>query len=152
MVLDYTKYDPCRKIYLSGTITGADYAYANEWRGKIKDTIEEGTKYRWKCFNPMEHFNYDIVPEYGFTEREVMNYELNMLKKSDLVICRWDANKSIGTACELATAYNLGIPIIVFVEDPELKIHPWIESMAEHIFTEWNYMMHYLAEHYLNEV
>lgn len=140
------------RVYLSGAISDVSYAYANQWRAELKENIESLTKGQWKCFNPLDHYNYEITPEYGYTEPEVMNYELGMLRNSDIVICRWDENKSLGTACELAIAYERRIPVLLLVTDDETFIHPWVEAMADHVFKDKDTLIHYLISNYFNEV
>lgn len=61
-------------------------------------------------FNPPLY--YSPNQPYHKNEREVMEYELDRLRKSDVVIVNFNIPKSIGTAMEVAVARENRIPII----------------------------------------
>ena len=86
-------------------------------------------------------------------DREIMEYDLHRVRKSDAVIVNFNDPKSIGSACEMAIAYQLRIPIIGLCENGEEKviIHPWLKEFCARIFTDREDLVLYVMHHYLNE-
>lgn len=138
-------------IYLSGGMQsfGKDnFNKSNDWRKYCKNALENcECDYKVKVFNPNDYFNFCDEPQYK-SEREVMNYDLHNLRKTDLVIVNFNEPKSIGTACELAIAHDIGIPIIG-VNENSAELHPWIECMCERIFKDIDEMLGYVEDFYL---
>lgn len=118
-------------IYLSGAMgcyvkTNDDYPY--KWRKDAKEWFEKYTQF--KTFSPHDYYDYKIPSH--ITEKEIMRYEFNVLKNSDIVLVNLkDLDKSIGTSDELLFAYLKGIPIVGFYSEiksnSELQkaVHPW---------------------------
>ena len=124
------------RFYLSGAMTDVDKNESIQWR-RYLSSIFPGV------FNPWEYW--DVVDEYD--NREVMNYDLNKLRKSDLVIVNFELNpKSIGTNMEIAIAHELRIPIIGFCVTEEL--HYWQRDMCEKIFDNWDDLINYVKFYY----
>jgi nucleoside 2-deoxyribosyltransferase len=71
------------------------------------------------------------------TELEVLDFERRAVKKSDVMLVNLrNIEKSVGTICELAWAFEYDIPIVAFYESEdeyELQLHPWIENMCDRI-------------------
>lgn len=134
-------------VYLSGGITGLNINEANDWRADLCIQFE---RVHSKCyvFNPVEHFNPDNPLDYE-SEKEVMDYELNILKKSDFVIVNFNAPKSLGTMSEIAIAYNLGIPVIG-LNEKGIELHPWQNDFCTRIFSNIDDLSYYVIQHYLN--
>ena len=97
-------------LYLSGGMSRLSVREANEWRIKVKQDLSafilNGTL---KVFNPMESY---INNEYCMDEREAMQYDLNMLRKSSYILAYFNDTDSLGTAMEIAIAHELKIPIV----------------------------------------
>lgn len=97
-------------LYLSGGMSGLTVEESNGWRVKVKQNlfafILNGTL---KIFNPMDSY---IHNEYHMNEKEAMQYDLNILRKSSYVLVYFNDINSLGTAMEIAIAHELKIPII----------------------------------------
>ena len=138
------------KIYLSGAMTGVSFEEQNEWRQKFVDWFENVAE----CFNPVAHFSEhycdnNLADFTGYkSDREVMNFELNELRKSDLVIANLTKPNSLGTMAEIAIAYELRIPVYGITDKPS-KLHPWQRDMCERIFKSYESCAMYLLDHYL---
>ena len=141
-------------IYLSGSITGVKSRNEVLNRFYLKEIFENNNnvyeyKYKVDVFNPIEHFNYIDKTNYK-NEKQIMRYELDRLRKSDLVIVDFHNHNSLGTMAELAIAYEHKIPIIGF--NPTLKeLHPWIVEMCDVIFdfNELSKLAEYVQNNYL---
>lgn len=123
---------------------------ANIWRVNIKNQIEEISAGKVKCCNPNDHFNFLSNKDYK-TQREIMNYDLFKVRNSDLVIVNFNDPKSIGSACEMAIAFEHKIPIIGLCENGEEdNLHPWLIEFCERIFDDREELVFYLIQHYIN--
>ncbi len=124
----------------------------NEWRTDLKNQIEQISDGKAICCNPNDHFNFLDKNDY-INDREIMEYDLHRVRKSDAVIVNFNDPKSIGSACEMAIAYQLRIPIIGLCENGEEKviIHPWLKEFCARIFTDREDLVLYVMHHYLNE-
>lgn len=138
------------QIYLCGSITGVAPQQASEWRRRIKNKLQNTAKdidASIKVFNPYEFYNYEST-DYD-SEHEVRQFELHMLKKSDLVIVNIaNFGKSIGSAQELAIADEYRIPVIALNVDKQ-ELHPWIEDCIWKSFDNENKMIEYITYYYL---
>ena len=104
-------------LYLSGGMSGLTVEESNGWRIKVKQDlfafILNGTL---KVFNPMDSY---IHSEYRMNEKEAMQYDLNILRKSSYVLVYFNDINSLGTAMEIAIAHELKIPIIGEFDEKE---------------------------------
>lgn len=140
------------QIYLSGGMSGLTYLDQVKWRYKITELIYHKTQ------------KYDITPEPMFfippeyynpqdnlhkTEREVMEFDLHRLRKSDLVIVNFNVPNSIGTAMELMLARELRIPIVGLLEDENVNLHPWLVECCGRIFSNLEKLSDYVVQYYL---
>lgn len=126
-------------IYLAGGMTGLTFEESNEWRkylnGKLVHNVINPNDY----FNPHEN-NHS-------SEKEVRNYDLMLLKKCDLVIANFNAPNSIGTAQELAVAYENHITVIGLNEN-KYELHPWLVECCERIFSSIDELIEYVNYYY----
>lgn len=136
-------------VYLSGGITGLSIEEHDEWRYRFQKMIADlEVLNKVRVFNPVDHIE-ELAPD-RMDEKQAMDYDLNMLRKSDLVIMNFNNPASIGTTCEMGIAYEKRIPIIG-LNEIKYSLHPWQELMCSKIFTEWDWMIDYFVKHYLNE-
>lgn len=137
------------KIYLSGAMGSLSYEEQSKWRKQIMDSIT----YNYDCekkpifFNPVDYYNFEEV-RYK-TQREVMNFDLNALRNSNLVIVNFNDPSSLGTCAELAIAYDMKIPIVGINKDGK-KLHPWLECFCDRMCTSIKEAVKYVVEFYLN--
>ena len=137
------------QIYAAGAITGLTYQQHFVWRDDLSATISECTKGKWNVFNPSLHIS--DLEEFSMEEREAMDYDLYHLLRSDLVVVNFSYKaNSFGTVAEMGAAYTHHIPIIGLNETEE-ELHPWQRDMCLKIFTDYNMMIKYLVDHFLNE-
>ena len=131
-------------IYLAGGMTDITYEESNKWRRMIEDSLADG----FHIVNPNSFHNPSLCGELTEKEeREVRNFDLNLLKKCDLVIANFNVPESIGTAQELAIAYEHNIPVIGLNED-NISIHSWLRECCEVIFTDINELIEYVTNYY----
>lgn len=141
-----------KRIYLSGAMTGLSFEEQLRWRRDLQIALDEFAI----CFNPPAHFSEhyidnELTDSSGYkSDREVMNFDLHELRKSDLVIVNFDngGDKSLGTMAEIAIAHELRIPVLGFGID-KTKLHPWQRDMCERIFNSSTSCVMYLIDHYL---
>ena len=137
------------RIYLSGGMGNLSFEEQSKWRQQVQDAI----KFNYECekkpifFNPVNYYNFEEV-RYK-TEREVMEFDLNGLRNSDLVIVNFNDPLSIGTCAELAIAYEMKIPVIGINQDNK-KLHPWLECFCNRICMSIKDAVEYVVEFYLN--
>lgn len=137
------------KIYLSGSMSDISFEEQSKWRQQIQDAIKFNYEHEKKAtfFNPVQYFNF--VEKRYESELEIMNFDLNGLRNSDLVIVNFNNPSSIGTAMELMLAYEMRIPILGLNKD-DTKLHPWLECCCDRIFNNMKDLVEYTVEFYLN--
>lgn len=137
------------KIYLSGGMGNLSFEEQSKWRQQIMDAI----KYNYECekkatfFNPVNYYNFEEV-RYR-SEREVMEFDLNALRNSNLVVVNFNDPKSIGTAMELMLAKERNIPVIGFGVDGRI-IHPWLLECCTRVCENLREAVEHITEFYLN--
>lgn len=138
-------------IYLAGAMQGISYKESNIWRMEITTNLQNYASYRTKynvdVINPNNYYNFSEVT-YD-SEREVMEFDLNKVRHSDLIIVNFKHPQSLGTMAELAIAYEHRIPVIGLNESG-IKLHPWQIEMCNKIFADKNKLVNYVIDYYLN--
>lgn len=138
------------KIYLSGAMGSVSFEEQSKWRQQITNEILYGDHHCEKkpiFFNPVNYFNFEEV-RYK-SEREVMEFDLNGLRNSDLVVVNFNDPSSLGTCAELAIAYEKKMPIIGINKDG-IELHPWLECFCNRMCTSLREAAEYIIEFYLN--
>ena len=139
-------------LYLSGGMSGLTVEESNGWRIKVKQDlfafVLNGTL---KVFNPMDSY---IHNEYRMNEKEAMQYDLNILRKSSYVLVYFNDIKSLGTAMEIAIAHELKIPIIGVFDGKEDynaldTLHPWVYNMCDVVLDSLDDAIRYIKNNYL---
>lgn len=137
------------KIYLSGAMGSLSYEEQSKWRQQVMDAI----KFNYECekkaifFNPVNYYNFEEV-RYR-TQREVMQFDLNGLRHSDLVIVNFNDPSSLGTCAELAIAYDMKIPIVGINKDKK-ELHPWLECFCDRMCESIKEAVEYVVDFHLN--
>ena len=130
-------------------MSSVSFEEQSRWRQQIQDAI----RYNYECekkaifFNPVQYFNFEEVKHKS--EREVMEFDLNGLRSSDLVLVNFNDPSSLGTCAELAIAYEMKLPIVGINKDSK-ELHPWLECFCNRICTSLREAAEYVAEFYLN--
>lgn len=141
--------ETCR-IYLSGGMGSLDLEEQSKWRKQVINAILFGD-YHWEkkpiFFNPVDYYNFTDV-RYK-SEREVVEFDLNALRHSDLVIVNFNDPKSLGTCAELAIAYEMRIPIIGINKD-KVELHPWLVEFTTRMCDNLREAVEHVVDFYLN--
>lgn len=122
------------KIYLAGKMSGLSYEEMNKWRVEVSNELKKIEynldncypikEYNILCQNPCDYYNFELDPN-TYTEHEIKEFDLYLVKNCDLILVNLDYPDSIGTAIELELASRIwNKPIIGF---GNTKNHPWIE-------------------------
>jgi len=139
------------KIYLAGGMQDLSENEQRIWRRLVTERLlnqlyEKDYKVNLIIIDPCEYYNFHN-PSHD-TDLEVMKFDIRHVKSSDLIIVNFNDPKSIGTASELAIAYNLDIPIIgLNIHNDEL--HPWLKCFCDKIFNDINKLIDYVIDFYL---
>lgn len=140
------------RIYLSGGMTGLSYEEQIKWRNQIISAIRlESVDCNYienpVFFSPPEYYSPDT--NFHKSEKEAMEYELNWLRKSDLVIVNFNTPNSIGTAMELAIAKENKIPVVgVNIDNKEL--HSWLIECTTRMCESLREAVDYIKKYYLS--
>ena len=135
-------------LYLSGGMSGLTVEESNGWRIKVKQDLFafmlNGTL---KVFNPMDSYIH-------MNEKEAMQYDLNILRKSSYVLVYFNDANSLGTAMEIAIAHELKIPIIAVFDKKEDcnaldTLHPWVYNMCDVVLQSLDDAVNYIKKNYL---
>lgn len=137
------------RIYLSGAMGSVSFEEQSKWRQNIIDAIT----YNYDCekkaifFNPVNYYNFEEV-RYK-TQKEVMHFDLNALRNSNLIIVNFNDPESLGTCAELAIAYDRQIPIIGINKDSKV-LHPWLECFCDRMCESIKEAVEHVVAFYLN--
>lgn len=135
------------KIFLSGGQKNLDKESRTSWRKWLKKDLMCDNKVKCLIFDPTEHFDYDLP---YISERQIMNYDLYHIRTSDIIIVNFNDPSSIGTATEIATAFELRKPIIGLHEDKSKEIYPWHIEMVDYIADDLEDLSWYIKTQYLS--
>lgn len=137
------------RVYLSGGMGGLSFEEQSKWRNQVTNAIKENYDCAKKpvFFNPVNYYNFTDV-RYK-TQREVMQFDLNALRNSDLVIVNFNDPSSLGTCAELAIAYEMKIPIIGINKDGN-ELHPWLECFCDRMCDSLREAVEHVVAFYLN--
>ena len=138
------------KIYLSGGMGSLSFEEQSKWRNKIINAIKYGDyDYEKKpiFFNPVNYYNFEEKRQHS--EREVMEFDLNALRNSDLVLVNYNDPTSLGTCAELAIEYEKKIPIVGIYNDCQ-ELHPWLVEFTSRMCFSLKEAVEYIVEFYLN--
>lgn len=126
-----------------------NFEEGNKWRKYCIDTlINYECDYKVKVVNPNDYFNFKEEPPTYKSQREIMEFDLNNVRNSDLIIVNFNDMWSLGTMAELAIAYERRIPVIGLDVDNQ-NLHPWQIEMCTRIFNNIDEMLDYVEDFYL---
>ena len=141
-------------IYIAGAMGGVPYETYKPRRNNIKNGLvnyynSNSNSYPYLLYvtDPSDYYNYDN--QVHKTEKEVMNFELNKVRNSNLIVVDFYESYSLGTMTELTIAHEHRIPIIG-INDQDNILHPWQIEMCERIFDSIDDAVMYIGEFYLN--
>lgn len=140
-------------IYLAGKMSGLRKDDYNGWREELTEDL---IAYAHSCganvqiINPANYFDFDDMERH--LEKEVMQFDLNMVRQSDILIVNIDnVSDSIGTAIEVYEANRLNIPVIAYSKCGIVNnnIHPWIENCLSTIQMNRSELITYIRDFYM---
>jgi nucleoside 2-deoxyribosyltransferase len=117
------------KVYLAGKMSGLTFEQMNDWREKAKTSLSYWDKRTIETHteNPCDYYNFELDRS-TYTEKEVKEFDLWLVKNCDLVLVNLEHPDSIGTAIELHMAQEWKIPVIAFGKPIKGKeLHPWMD-------------------------
>lgn len=134
---------------MSGGIENLSFDEKSKWRKQVTNAIKENYDCAKKpvFFNPVNYYNFEDV-QYK-TRREVMQFDLNALRNSNLVIVNFNDPSSLCTCAELAIAYDMKIPIVGINKDGK-ELHPWLECFCDRMCKNIREAVEYVVAFYLN--
>lgn len=135
-------------IYLSGGMGGLSFEEQVGWRNQIVSNIinDDSLTFKPIFFNPP--YFYTPAHNYHKNEKEVMEFDLYKLRKSDVVIVNFNVPNSIGTAMELMLAKEYNIPVIgINIDNKEL--HPWLLECCSRMCDNIQETIEYVKKYYL---
>lgn len=141
--------ETCR-IYLSGGMGSLTMEEQSKWRNQVINAIKYGDYHCEKkpiFFNPVDFYNFEN--NIHKSEREIVEFDLNAVRKSDLIIVNFNDPKSLGTCAELAIAYEMKIPIIGINKDNQ-ELHPWLVEFTTRMCDSLKEAVEYTVEFFLN--
>lgn len=140
------------KIYMAGGMSELSLEEQTKWRNQIRNEItinNSDTKKKPSFISPPDYYSPFKIEHKS--EREIFEFELNHIRKSDLIIVNFNAPKSIGTAMELMLAKEYNIPIIgINANNHELHLHPWLELCTTRMCISIREAVDYIVNFYLN--
>lgn len=135
-------------IYLSGGMSGLSLENQKAWRDDfIQMIVKRSFTKAPQFFNPPNYYSPSIKEHKS--EKEVMDFELYNIRKSDLVVVNFNVPKSIGTAMELMLAKELNIPIIGLNEH-KVELHPWLIECCTRMCDSIDELVDHVAYFYLS--
>lgn len=138
-------------IYLAGGMSGLSLEEQIKWRNQVINAIRYEDYEFDKTpifFNPPNYYSPSTSAHKS--EKEVMEFELSHLRKSDLIVVNFNVPESIGTAMEIAVAKENRIPIIGLCKnEKDIIIHPWLTECCSRMFNNMREMVDYIVNYYL---
>ena len=139
-------------IYLAGKMSGLNKNDYCKWRSELTNVLMIKAcllDSSIQVINPSDYFDFDNMDRH--LEKEVMQFDLNMVRQSDIVIVNVNGvSSSIGTAIELYEANRLNIPVIAYTEgDVADDVHPWIENCFSTVQMSKDELIDYIRDFYM---
>lgn len=138
------------KIYLSGGMCSVSMEEQSKWRSQVINAIKFGDYHCEKkpiFFNPVDYYNFE--EKCHKSERGIVEFDLNAVRNSDLIIVNFNDPKSIGTCAELAIAYDRHIPIIGISKDGA-ELHPWLTEFTMRMCDSVREAVEFTVDFFLN--
>lgn len=136
------------RFYLAGGMGGLTIKEQMCWRNEIKDMIISNIKSDKSTYFFLPPCYYQPDGALHRTEREARDFDLYRLRHSDVVIVNFNVPNSLGTAQELAVAYEHRIPVVALNENKN-EIHPWLVECCTRICESREELVDHICEFYL---
>lgn len=77
--------------------------------------------------------------------RDIIDYDLDIIDRSDAILVLWDEYAKGGTIHELGYAREHNIPVIMMSKLPVSKISGWVLGCTTELFFKWSDVKEYLS-------
>ena len=145
-----------KRVYTAGAMQAyVGSSRATQWRDEAESYFYNRDA-DFKIIKPTDYYEYG--KSHHKTEKEIMRYELRLVKNADDVLVNLnDLRSSTGTKDEILYAYINDVPVIGFIDEDlsgdELveRVHPWKYEQCERIETGTGSMkaaIDYIIEYY----
>ena len=137
-------------VYCAGPMSHQSFDEQLKWTTQLKDgLLYGGYEYKKKpeLFIPPLYYNFE--EKRHKSEREVLNFDLNRLRNSELVVALFNGIESVGTVMEVAIAYENRIPAIIYNTTGGI-LHPWVTEMSTRECTDMRELVEFIVDFYLN--
>lgn len=138
------------RIYLSGGMGSLSFEEQSKWRSQVINAIKYGEYHCEKnavFFNPVNYYSFE--EDRHRSEREIVEFDLNALRNSNLVIVNFNDPNSLGTCAELAIAYEKKIPVIG-INKNNAELHPWLTEFTTRMCESLREAVEHVVDFYLN--
>ena len=139
------------KVYLAGKMSGLSFEVSDKWRSDFQYIMKTAmlSDDNYIIINPNKYYNFKNPTHQS--EKEVMQYDLNHVRSSDIIVVNLDGiNTSIGTAMELYAAAQLNIPVLAWGTSEEWEnTHPWLRECISRVESDMHNLCEYIFEYYL---
>lgn len=123
------------KVFLSGGMSGLTYDEMNHWRIEVKKAF--GYYCNVKVISPTSYFE---VTDDDDNEKEAFLFDVYQTKSADVIVVNLDKLDSIGTAQEIALAYEYRKPIIAIAHREKWEnAHSWYKQEVTKVFIYEDY-------------
>ncbi len=140
------------KVWLCGKMSGLSFEEMNTWRVNAKRLLRIASEDRIRAINPVDFYNFELNPD-TYTEKEVKEFDLHLVKASDLILVNLNHPDSIGTAIELYLAHDiLDKPVIGFGLNEDNPCHPWMELCLTKKCETLEESVDYIVNYYLGNI
>lgn len=135
-------------VYEAGKMSGLTLEQMNNWRIEATELLNLYSNNRIHTINPVDYYNFEMDRN-TYTDKEVMEFDLQMVKHSNLILVNLEYPDTIGTAIELfASARIWDIPVIGFGID-KIDPHPWMKLCLTKTCKTLEEVVIYIVEYYL---
>ena len=142
------------QIYLAGGMGSfgkKNFDKSNNWRIYCQKILEEiqSKYYKVKVVNPNDYYNFldDSKCDIEY-QKEAMEFDLDKVRKSDLIIINFNDMYSLGSMAELAIAYERRIPVLGLDVEKQ-RLHAWEKLMCNKIFDDIDHLLDYTIDFYI---
>lgn len=140
-------------VYLSGAIEQAP-DLGKAWRAELTPflaalghdvydpALDERKSFSEQEFRELADFRQwkrTDLSRFQQTMRRIIAYDLEMVERSDYLICLWDehAQRGAGTQAELTFAHRLGKPVWMVTAMPVEQVSGWLLGCSTAVFTSF---------------
>lgn len=138
-----------KQLYLCGKMGGLTYKEYTQWREQIKVELLSrcDSNVDLTIISPPDFFHMEETLHDN--ELEVMNWELNRVRNSNVVIANLNFNNSTGSNIEIYEAWRNNIQVVALWDKENYPQHPWIENMVTRTFKTMDELSDYVNYYHM---